>query len=72
MSLPKGGDRPVFDRFAICLELGFHGKSLLFSASRTFGMADRKLKNPKRGGTQPEEQGQAHRTVYAPKKLMGI
>ena len=30
MSLPKGGEMPVFDRFPISFELGFRGKGLLF------------------------------------------
>ena len=37
MRLPKVGGMPFFDRFTVILELGFFGKSRLFSVSRTFG-----------------------------------
>ena len=48
MRLPKVGGMPFFDRFTVILELGFFGKSRLFSVSRTFGrgiLFDKKQKH---------------------------
>ena len=50
MRLPKVGGMPFFDRFTVILELGFFGKSRLFSVSRTFGRGiDRVLDAEKSG-----------------------